>query len=189
MPTVNRSFRRGRSFSTAIRRKSSWDQGIGQTGAQGEISASSENLVTTGSLLTLDGLTQVRLRGYFLAYLTSATAANDGYGCAFGIGYVTENAFDAGASAVPSPDGDANWDGWLYHQFFGIRAPAPIASGAAADTDLVAPVTSAIRFEIDSKAMRKTKAGDVLFGALRAVEVGTAVLRWEVNTRVLDKLA
>ena len=177
---------RGRSSSP--RRKTAWSQGPGQAGAQTELSSSSSVLAVAGAAVSLDGITQVRLRGEFMAYLNAATAQNDGFDCAFGIAVATLAAFSAGAASVPTPITEIGWDGWLYHKLFSLRAPAPMDSGAAVDLDIQNAVTACLRIDVDSKAMRKARVDDVTYAVLQVVETGTAVLRWHFNSRILDKL-
>ena len=67
-------------------------------------------------------------------------------------------------------------------------ASAPIAGGASSENDMVEPVTAAVTFDIDTKAMRKIPDGMTLTGVIEVTEVGTAVLDWHVNSRTLAKL-
>jgi len=175
------------------RRKTSWDQGsasggVGTEGAAQSINATGETLMGVGAASGSDGLTLIRTRGQALFYLTEATAANAGYQGAFGIGVVTTEAFDVGTTAIPGPLSEAGWDGWLYHTFLDVKAGGTIDGSAAADHDLVNPTTAAVRIWIDSKSMRKTDEGVVIFAAWEGNETGTAILRIQYNSRILAKL-
>ena len=108
---------------------------------------------------------------------------------AFGIGIVTKPAFDIGVTAVPGPIDEMDWDGWLYHRFINVFASAAIAGGASADHDIAESVSSAVRFEVDSKAMRKLDDEEILFGVLQFFESGVVTSQFSFNSRVLVKHA
>ena len=98
---------------------------------------------------------------------------------AVGIGIVTNEAFAIGATAIPGPISEADWDGWMYHRFFDLH------KGLADTTD----GSSAIEFEVDSKAMRKWDGGaETLVGMVEAVEAGTASMDVFFDSRVLLKV-
>ena len=179
---------RSRFPRVSVRRKSAWNQGPGSVTVQTQLTGTSAVMVGQGSAVALDGITQVRLRGLLSMHLPSASAALDGYAGAFGIAIVTLAAFNVGVTAVPSPITELAWDGWLYHTFFDLRAPGLIDGTAAVDVDNMLSTTAALRIEVDSKAMRKTKIDMVTIAVLEATEVGTALLSWRFNSRVLDKL-
>ena len=174
---------RGRS-PVRQRRRTGWTVGPGGA-TEANITASSVTILGSGIVTTLDGHTIARIRGEFMAYLISATAVNDGFGCALGIGLVTEDAFDVGATAVPDPLTEMEWDGWMYHRLFAIRAPGVIVGAASEDADNVMATTSAIRFEVDTKAMRKFEERMALIAVLEVVENGTAVMQVNFNSRML----
>ena len=109
-------------------------------------------------------------------------ALSDGLNGAFGIGRVTNQAFSIGVTAMPGPVTDADWDGWLFHQFYTIRGKSTVAS------DLASP-SGSIRFDVDSKAMRKLKADDVVFGMVEMTESGTVTSRIDFDSRVLLMLS
>jgi len=128
--------------------------------------------------------TIVRCRGLISATLLTAAAAGDGFFGAFGIGIVNENAFTVGGTtSVPTPITDIDWPGWLWHQFFDVRAvTATIGDGVNA-------VGAYARFEIDSKAMRKMGDEEVLMGVTQVEESGAATMEVNANTRLLFKLS
>ena len=135
--------------------------------------------MTTAVGAVSDGFTMVRLRGYFSARLTAAAAVSDGYFGAFGIGKCILAAFTAGVSAVPTPITEESWDGWIYHKYFSIFSQS---AGITEDSAWWMQ-------DIDSKAMRKLTIEDVIYVVFELNEVGTAVIDYNMNTRILVKLA
>ena len=117
-------------------------------------------------------------------WLESVGTVGDGFAqIAHGICIVSENAFGVGVTAVPSPLTDIGWDGWIWHQLtpglFGLSVTESENVGAL----------SMIRYDIDSKAMRKQKSTDFLIGVSEfAGEIGAATLQFITETRILDKL-
>jgi len=91
-------------------------------------------------------VTILRTRGRISAITTSAGGSAD-YMLALGIGLCTTEASLAGA--VPLPFDNPSWDGWFVYQVMPVLAQG---SGNPAGA-----------MEIDSKAMRKVPAGQVLF--------------------------
>ena len=172
--------RRGSYQARGSRRQTSWDEGPGGTGITQLSSVGSVFLGSVAQAL-VDGLTIVRLRGSFAAYLETAAAVGQGYQGAIGLGVVSENAFGVGITAVPTPITDSTWDGWLYHRFFGVhRSLAATGAGEG---------SSQIRFEVDSKAMRKIPESDALIAVVEMVEIGTATIDMFFDSRILVKLA
>ena len=151
--------------------------------------ASSTGILGSGVTPTADKLTVARLRGEFMAFLASASAADNGFMCALGVGIVTNAAFAIGATAVPDPIDDAEWDGWLYHRFFNLISPTAISNTAITDADSVGIVSNVVRFEVDSKAMRKQDLEETLMAVVQAVEVGTATMSVQFNSRTLVMLS
>ena len=180
MPLVNRS--RFRQRGSSNRRKTAWSAGPRQANIQ--FTAAGASLWALGSQALEDGLTVVRVRGQFLISLIAATSISDGFE-RFGLGIcnVTENAFGIGVTAVPDPLVDIGWDGWLYHQLVaGVTGFSTTETGASA--------AEVVRMEIDSKAMRKTRAGDILIGVIGiGTETGAATVQFRAETRILDKLS
>ena len=112
----------------------------------------------------------------------TAAAAGDGFFGAVGLGKVSEQAAGVGVTAVPSPMDEENWDGWLWHSYFDIRAiTATIADGVNAGIAYQ-------RLVIDSKAMRKVDSADVIVGAISVVESGTATMEMNADSRQLIKV-
>jgi len=141
-------------------------------------------------LIVAEGHTLIRTRGDLNLFITIATAAGDGFHGAFGIGIGNENAFTAGVASLNTPLGDEDWDGWIYHRYFGLFAGGPLATATAADQQSqVNSSSAAMHIEVDSKAMRKLNEGDVIYAAVEAVELGAAAsMEWAFNSRTLVKL-
>ncbi len=172
-------FRPRASFSRGLRRKSSWLEG--PRGSILAIATSSVNLHLTGVQATLDGLTSVRLRGEYMAQLSSATAQGDGFRVVLGIGIASDNAFSVGGvNSLPDPIVDIAWDGWLYHVQFNLKASSTTITNEEGAT--------MVRHVVDSKAMRKFKSSDVMFGVTSVQENVSAILDVHLETRLLVKL-
>ena len=148
-------------------------------------SSSGSVVVPTGTQALLNDTTIVRVRGVLTIFLQSASAALDGFVGAFGLAIANENAFNAGIASMNILITDANWNGWLYHTFYQLKA----AIGPIADNEPSYPGNQSVRIEVDSKAMRKIKLGDVLYGAYEHTETGTAVLGARFDSRILFKLS
>ena len=175
-----RRFTRG--VPSGSRRKTSWGPGPTQS-VPIEVTGAGALVWAAGSATGFDGRTIVRIRGEFTLALSVVTTIGDGFnGIGMGICNVSENAFDVGVTAVPSPITDLAWDGWMWHQLLG-------EFHGASTTELGVGPMEAVRMPIDTKAMRKVKATDVLIGVIElGLERGAATLRMSARTRVLDKL-
>jgi len=128
-------------------------------------------------------VTIVRIRGHFQLFLTLVTAVGDGFHGAIGIGVFTNEAFASGAAAIPGPLTDADYDGWMYHQFIDVHG---ITLTEADGSNAVVMVQAG---EIDSKAMRIQEDSQTLLGLIEVGEEGTAAAEFWADTRVLDKLS
>jgi len=164
--------------SRSQRRKTAW--GVGPEAVDVSGSASGHTLWTNGvSLNNEEQATITRIHGVGQIVLLTAAAAGDGYFGAMGFGIVTAEALAGGVTTVPSALVDANWDGWMWHQFLDIRAvTATIADGVNA-------MSATLRFQIESKAQRILRSDDVLFGSIDMVESGTATWELQADTRML----
>ena len=149
------------------------------TDAPVSLTGTSVSIIGAGQSVLDDGLTLVRTRGQFEAFLVASTAAGDGFSGAIGIGIVSAPAFAIGVTAVPMPIGEIEWDGWLYHRFFAVHAPG---TGTASSSEVRQ------RVEIDSKAMRKVGREEVIYAAVEVFITGTASLKVRLFSRVLLKL-
>jgi len=166
------------------RRKTSWGAGP-EDQAGTALAGSAAFLWNTALGAVEEPLTVMRIRGEWTMHLTAATALNDGYRGAVGIGIASLQAFTAGAASVPTPVVDLDSDNWLYHRFFTLRAPGPIVQAAVAlSTDNA--ISSSLRVEIDSKAMRIIKDQNlVIYGAVEFTVQGSAAGLFSANTRML----
>jgi len=182
---ANRSFR-GRSLSSrpSSRRLTDWGNGPGGT-APTPVSTPVATILGAFVFALHPGFTVVRIRGEFAAHLGLATASEDGFAGAFGIGIASLAAVTAGGGSVPTPITEAVSDNWLYHRFFDIKAGFPFAAGA----DPAGNREAFIRFEVDSKAMRKFPPDTAIYASLEVVEVGTANMEVAFNSRMLVKLS
>jgi len=99
------------------------------------------------------GETVIRTRGLFGIASDQVSSGEDQIG-AVGICVVSEAAVSVGISAVPLPDSDAGWGGWLWHSYFAARLSFASSIGFQPNM-LVLTV-------IDSKAMRKVGDEDRL---------------------------
>ena len=176
MANIRRGSFRGRSSQ---RRRTGWEDGPGRDTVQTAITASA-NAIATSALVSLeDGLTVARLRGRLEMWLSAADAVNSGFSGAFGIGIATSDAISVGATAVPTPITEQDWDGWLFWQSFGLFAPigALTASTSLDGTQL--------RMDVDSKAMRKFDENMALYAVVEVGEVASATLQWRFDSRLL----
>jgi len=169
------SRRLGFRARSSTRRQSAWNQG--PNGLSANLVASGASAIAIGQQAAIAGLTIVRIRGRLTIFGTAAATAANHMFWAFGICIVSENAFGVGITAIPHPQTDIKWDGWMYHtQGVGTTTP-----GSAVGTH------GAI--EIDSKAMRKIKDTDFLIGVVEATEVGTSSVQFDLESRILVKLS
>ena len=163
-----------RSFaSSSNRRRVGWSIG---PGGRSQRSAIGKFLMPVGATAFIDGLTLIRTRGELVVRSASVGSVNDEMIGAFGIADVTAAAFAAGGASIPGPFTDADWDGWIWHQFFTVGGLANNGSGVG-------------RYVVDSKAMRKTTATNVVVAMGEVgVETGVVTLDVSLETRILDKL-
>jgi len=177
---LQRGLRRGRTGSP--KRLTSWLPGPNSAVIQ-TVTAATNTLVDTG-ISSLENQTIVRIRGTLTVWLEVVTTAGDGFTrFAAGIGIASLQAFDAGVASLPAPSSDAEWPGWLWFH----EGSALIGSET---TEVLRGPMSAVRIPIDSKAMRKFRQNEVLFGVVSTVvEVGAATMRFQLSSRILSKLA
>jgi len=166
--------RRGR-FPVSNRRRTGWENGPSISNLT--VTASGQ-IIGTGLTALADGFTLVRLRGLITLRLSVVGAALDGFSGAFGIAIVSSDAFDA--SAVMDPLTEAEWDGWIWHEFFFLKGTI---AGVGNNTSILER-----HIVIDSKAMRKMPADNVLMIASEHTLVGTSTMQVEANSRALFKL-
>ena len=176
---AHRGFVSGRGRSSQ-RRATSWVFGPGGQAATA-ISASGQQIVGSGLVLIPEGATLVRTRGFVELVLEAAANIGEGISGAFGIGLVTNEAFAIGATAIPGPLSEMDWDGWLYHQFWSLHAStATIADGVN---------VGRYGFDVDSKAMRKWDTSMTLVAMVEATEIGVSQVEMFFDSRLLIKLS
>jgi len=180
------------SSGRSQRRKTSWNIGT-QTSADGGLQAittSVSQLAIGGAVVLAEGTTLVRTRGEFLAYLETTPGTAVGFHGAFGIAVASSPAFTAGIASLPTPLDEESWDGWLYHKYFGIFSGEGIAAATAAtQRNQVNPICAGVRFDVDSKAMRKLSVDMTIYAAVQVVRLGASgTMEWGFNSRSLLKL-
>jgi len=165
------------------RRKTAWGVGPNAT-AQASTAALNPIAWANGVVLQNDSeATIVRIRGIMSLVLHVSSLAAGGFLGAAGIGITTAAAFAAGVGSMPSPITELDWDGWMWHHFYDVHSvTATIADGANAGAVYQ-------RVLIDSKAMRKFRTDEVVFGIWEnAEEIGTATVTIHANSRMLFML-
>jgi len=135
-----RVFRSGRSTA----RKTGWIGLTPQT-TMTAVTGSSAQLLATFTP-NAPGETIVRTRGLF-GWKSDQQSANEDQMGAVGFGLVSAQAASVGITALPHPDTDASWDGWLWHSYFASSVVFTTGAGFLFDVFN--------RIMIDSKAMRK----------------------------------
>ena len=176
---------RGRS----VRRSTAWGIGTATAAVPGQ----SQGISATGAVLglsaiapSIEGETIIRTRGELLLVLTTASVAGAGFTGAFGIGIASSPAVAAGIGSLPTPIAEEGDENWLYHRYFSLVAGGVIDGTASTDSEQ--PLSSVLRVEVDSKAMRKFPDGTTVYCALEATEAGVATMNWYFNSRTLVKL-
>ncbi len=164
----------------SVRRPVTW--GLGPFGAFGAISASSSVVAPTLAQLVSDQ-TVIRIRGELLVYITTpGGAAAEGFRWAFGMGIINENAGGIGVTAMPTPITDIAWDGWMLYETGTILTPGTTT------IDIEGSVCTAQRVPLDSKAMRKANATDIITAVLQVTETGDGTsMNAALQSRVLFK--
>ena len=188
MAHVRSGVRRGRSFSSAPRRQTSWTAGPGDGTISDHtvsLSTGSKAIWSTGLVPLVEGLTIGRIRGELLVYLKSATAQVDGFVGAAGILLVSDEAFAAGVASIPGPITDLDFNDWMWFQMFSIKSGGAIAAAAATDEDQINATVAAARYPIDSKAMRKFPVGKVMVGVIEVLESLNATMDADIALRTL----
>ena len=163
----------------SARRATGWD--IGPEGILSPASTAVSGFPTT-VLSLLDGQTIVRTRGELYLRLLSSSTAQGGFQWAAGLCIVSSKAAAIGATAIPGPLTEIEWEGWFWHSQGAIKTGGPVPVDSITSVDLVQ------RVEIDSKAMRKIDSEETIVGMLETVEVGTSTMHAELRTRILSKL-
>jgi len=140
------------------------------------VAAGAKQLISNFTLATLDSLTVIRNRGVISIIVPNAAADVDVVG-AFGIGIVTQTAFTQGVASVPGPFSDSDWDGWMLL--------VPISHRIDVTSD-VGRALMGVERVVDSKAMRKMEANEILVAVCESQANGFSV---SAPIRTLVKLA
>jgi len=167
--------RRVRSFSRGPRRALDWSASTPATAfasLAGSTSAISQIFVPI-----VGGETVVRTRGMF-GWGTDNAAGDEPQIGAYGICVVSEPAASVGITAVPTPDTDAAWGGWLYHTYF--MSNTEFQSSVGVNFDNIR------RIVIDSKAMRKIDENDRLITVIQNSSADGMI--FNDSTRFLTKV-
>ncbi len=167
--TARAGFVRGKRMAT------DWSASAPQT-ALTTIAASTNALLQVFTPI-IGGETVIRIRGLF-GWRTDQAAADEEQLGAVGICKVSEPAATIGISAIPTPNTDAAWGGWIWHSYFASFFEFVSSTGVFAD--------GLHRIVIDSKAMRKFDEDDRL---VLVVENSAATgIRVADSFRILSKI-
>ena len=170
-----RRFHRGGSFPRSQRKGTDWSASAVET-AFTTVAASTAALLQVFAPI-VGGETAIRIRGLF-GWRSDQTASSEDQMGAFGIAVVTEQAATVGITAVPHPNTDAAWDGWMYHHYYASHVDALTSVGVIND--------SLHRIVIDSKSMRKVSEDDRLVVVIEnSAPFGVEVFN---SVRILSKL-
>jgi len=173
-----------RGFRSLKAKERTWQLGPGgddlATLDRASLSSSSSVILGSGVESTLQQITILRIHGFLEILLQSTDAALAGFNWAAGIGIVSADAFATGQAAMPTPFGDIDWKGWMWHEMGAMHS----VFGAAAAGD---PSDNPVRVEIDVKSMRKIGVNETIFMSFQPGELGTSVLQVLGGTRMLFK--
>ena len=164
--------------SSTRRRAVGWEPG-----PEGILSpaSSTSSLFGTTVVAIIDDITVVRTRGELLFQLLTSSVAQGGFQIGFGMCVVSQNAAGVGATAIPAPIADNQWDGWFVHWQGALKSLGPVTA------DNIVAVDRTLRVPIDSKAMRKLGETDTIVAMLETIEVGVSTMHAELRTRILVK--
>ncbi len=173
--------RRFGRVQSSPKRASLWGAGPSSAAIQ-SLSASGALAVDTGQSF-VGPSTLVRIRGMLTIWLESVGSIGDGFTqVVAGIGICSTDAFTTGLGAIPNPIGDIDWP-WIWYQNVGAMVGQSVTESE--NTGELAQV----RLPIDSKAMRKIKSNETVFGRIQVgAEVGVTILSFTMDTRMLLKL-
>ena len=161
-----------------VRRLTEWTVG---PGGQGVTNVNTTEQVILGSgIESTERLTLTRILGNLQFQLKTSAGVDNGFECTWGIGLVSGDAFGVGVSAVPSPQLDMDWGGWLMHGFM------PMLTPTATITDIGSAVV--VNIPVDVKAQRVMGPNDVVFMTVDYLETGTALIGTTFDSRALIKV-
>ena len=99
--------------------------------------------------------TILRCRSYIQAWFDATVQVGDGILLTFGLGLVSSDAAAAGSGSVPEPRNDLF--PWLWWGEMSLASESTLVSGEGTPWGM-----SAQRIDVDTKAMRRVKAGESL---------------------------
>jgi len=144
---------RGRSFTARPAKRAKAWANMGESGFTEAFSANGTQIIggTVGQTFESRS-TILRCRGHGIIQANGAVAGDQAV-LTLGLGLVDLDAFNAGDGSMPDPADDERF-GWLWFGSFPVFTGTPL-------TD-VSQVGGAVRYEIDTKAMRVTRLNQVL---------------------------
>ncbi len=163
--------RRSRVLRSGPRRLTEWSGVVDQA----YITVAAGTKVLIQSISFAEQATIIRNRGQFSVKSTQSAADAEIVG-AVGFGIVSAEAFAAGVASIPGPLSQAEWGGWMVWRAF--HTAFEFVSG-------VGVLLASKEWEIDSKAMRKVGANEVLVTIAESQAVAFEI---SVLSRTLIKL-
>jgi len=115
--------------------------------------AASTAVLDSTAVPVVEGETIVRARGQIIVG-SDQEAATESWAGAVGMCVASDQAVAVGVGSLPTPYTDADSELWFMHQFFAGRFV--FVTGAGFEN------VSMLKFEFDSKAMRKMPSGSTL---------------------------
>ncbi len=168
-----RHFVRGRGRGT--RRPTDWSA----SAVASALTSLAANTIVLSETFTpiVGGETLIRTRGLF-SWRSDQQAADEALLGAVGIAVVTAQAVSVGITAIPHPDTDSAWGGWLWHSYF--------SSSLSLGTSVGFDANDMQRIWIDSKAMRKVDEDERL---VVVVENSSSFgMQFNTSERLLSKI-
>ena len=147
------------------------------------LSLTADGTSSGGALISTTSQTVLRMLGGYTIGLAGIATAADAVRIGVGIGIISTDAFNLGATAMPDPLGELDFP-WLYWNEHSLRYPA------AAGTSAGQGVTDArgwVRHKFDIRSMRKMKPRENLVVVIEYADTnGAPPMRVDVDqTRVL----
>ena len=165
------------AFRSSARRAVAWSAGPGGIASP---TANTKVLFAVASQVLVEKLTLTRILGSCIAEVAAQSVAASFIQIGVGIIGVTEQAFAAGVTSIPSPISDPQ-EHWLWQW-----RPACMSEATAPGVN---DITAIARMDFDTKGQLKQRSGDVLVGIVDVVLLaGTMTVRVKLDSRVLDKL-
>ena len=174
---------RGRAYVGRRRQRVEWSGGFASemvgVGAN-SLSAITSSVGLQNALDSMTSPTLVRVRGEILVMHSGGGSVNDDVLVGVGKAVVSRRAALIGITAMPRPITDLNFS-WLWHGWAMLRQ--------VLSTENMGAVVGAVRFTVDSRAMRKILSDEEeLVTCLETRNAaGSAGVLWAPNERVLLK--